>query len=324
MLAVDSLQKENIQAEVFVYDTKVGNADSLLDNLKQQNASLIIASLNNPDEQKMFSNFALANHIPLISATYPNDAGVSENPFFIKVNPTLQTHVEAIYKYVRKYYSKYKILFITKNGFLEDKIKTTFSLSNQITNPLQYRLAELPDNFTIDDLSPFLDSTKQNIIICGSLNESFATNIFQTINNAKIYKSTIIGMPDWDGIKEINKPQTNTNTSIIYSTSYNFFQNDSLVKKIGSLYKNKTSGKPSDMVYKGFEMMYHFTHLLEKYSADFLNHLSDKDFSLFDNYNFEPAKMNNSTTVPDYFENKNLYFVKKLNGNIISITQLSN
>ena len=324
MLAVDSLQKENVNAEVFVYDTKDANTDSALNDMKLQNIQLIIASFNNAAEQKIFSYFSISNNIPLISATYPNDAGISANPFFVMLNSTLQTHIIAIQGYLKKYFSKSKIVFITKTGFLENKIKTIFSTANQTDKPLQYRLAELPDNFSTDDLFPLLDSTKQNVIVCGSFNENFAINLYNALINSKSYRATIFGMPDWDGIKELNKPQQTTNISIIYSTPFDLLTTDSAQQKIETLYKENFTTKPSDMVYKGFEAMYHFTHLLALNNHDFINHLSDKDFSVFDHFNFAPVKLTGASFYPDYLENKSLFFIKKVNGKIISVTPFSN
>src|SRR6476660_5472706 len=98
MLAVDVLQKEQANIEVWVYDTKKKDTDinAILKGMSFQNFSLIIASLNNTDEQKAVSDFSFYYNIPVVSATYPNDANVTDNPFFILLNSTLKTHVDAV------------------------------------------------------------------------------------------------------------------------------------------------------------------------------------------------------------------------------------
>ena len=68
------------------------------------------------------------------------------------------------------------------------------------------------------------------------------------------------------------------------------------------------------MVFKGFEAVYMFTKLLVKDPDNFMNHLNDKDIKVFCDYTFRPVRLNNDVAIPDYFENKHLYFIKVLNG----------
>src|SRR3954467_11574555 len=60
MLAVDALQKEHANIEVWIYDTKKKGTDinTILKGMAFQNFSLILASLNNTDEQKAVSDFS--------------------------------------------------------------------------------------------------------------------------------------------------------------------------------------------------------------------------------------------------------------------------
>ena len=81
-------------------------------------------------------------------------------------------------------------------------------------------------------------------------------------------------------------------------------------------YLKKFRIKPSDMAYKGFETVYLFTRLLAKYPNDLINHINDKSEKVFCEYNIRPVMLKKENTTPDYFENKHLYFIKLLNGNI--------
>jgi ABC-type branched-subunit amino acid transport system substrate-binding protein len=324
MLAADSLQKEGANIEIHVYDTKKKDESisTIINEMKPLNFSMVIASFNNTNEQKIVSDYSFSNNIPLISSTYPNDAGIISNPFFIMLNSTFKTHVEGIYKYAYNNYSGSKIMFITKQGFLEEKIKNVFTALNQLPHLLKYNQITLTDNFLPDNLLPLMDSTKQNVIICGSFDQNFATRLVQTISAANVYNTTVLGMPDWDGIKALNQNESD-GVQIIYSTPFNFSRNDSMYATIVSAYKQKYYAHPSDMVFKGFETMYHFTHLLLQYKTDFINHLSDTSFKISNNFSIQPVKLNTASFVPDYLENKTLYYVKKLNGKIESVTQMA-
>jgi hypothetical protein len=56
---------------------------------------------------------------------------------------------------------------------LEDEIQSIFTEMGKTTPaiPLKYKTIELSDVFTIENLQNVLDSNRQNIVICGSVNE---------------------------------------------------------------------------------------------------------------------------------------------------------
>ncbi len=324
MLAVDSLNKEHINAEVWIYDTKKANTNitTILQSMKWLSFSLIIASLNNSTEQKAVSDFSFANNIPVVSVTYPNNTGISANPFFVLLNSTLQTHVAAIYRFVEENYSYNKPLFITGSGASERKILSDFKANDSlIKNHFAYKVLELNNNVSFDNIKPYLDSTKQNVIVCGSLNTGFASSLVTALGDNPKYKTTLIGMPNWDGVKKLLNNNYN-NIDIVYSTPFYYAPNDSLVKTITLDYRTKFVGRPSDMVFKGFEAMYHYTHLLSTDSIAFISHISDTSNLATNRFLVQPVMQNVQSLIPDYLENKHLYFIRNNSGSVVAVQQL--
>jgi len=316
-LAIDSLNAEGQSLSVLFYDSK-SNTQSIKEILASdplQDVSMIIASFNHRNDIKPLANFALNKQIPLISMTYPNDGGVKANPYFALVNPTLTTHVEGIYKYLQKNYPTEPILYVKRTGALEDMIEGLFQDLNKKTPalPLKIRTVSATDSTNIASFNAILDSTKTNIIFCGSLNENFGINLVKSTATNKNYKAVLIGMPTWDAIKDLGK-----GTEIIYSTPYKYNRTDKLAQYINTSYRNKVSGRPSDMVFKGFEAMYHFGKLLIKHQNNIVTQLSDNSFTLFNEFDFVPVK-SKSENIPAYLENKRIYYIKKIDGLIKSI-----
>ncbi len=321
MMAVDSMQKENVEVEVWVYDTrkKGQTVEDLEHEMEEQNFSLIIASISNVAEQQSLSSFAFNKNIPFISATYPNDAGISSNPFFIIVNSTLKTHVESIYDYVQRNYVGDKVYYVTRKGQMEERIKNYFDAMKSKTYPLKYKTIVLPDNFTAANLLPLIDSTTESVVICGSLDENFGLNLVHILSTAPSSNQlTAVGMPTWEGLKELWKDDCR-NVNLVFSTPYHFDHTDNVIAQLTSLYQAKFNNHPGDMVFKGFEEMYHFTHLLLVYKNSLPNNLSDHSFKIANDFDFQPVRLSTSSYVPDYLENKKVYFVKLLNGSVISI-----
>ena len=316
-LAIDTLNAEGQSLIVLFYDSKSNtqSVKQILETESLQDVSMIIAAFNNRNDIKPLADFALKKQIPLISMTYPNDGGVKANPYFALVNSTLTTHVEGIFKYLQKNYPTEPILYLKRSGALEDMIEGLFQDLNKKTPalPLKIRIVSANDSTNIASFNEVMDSTKTNIIFCGSLNENFGINLVKTTAANKSYKSVLIGMPTWDAIKDLGK-----GTEIIYSTPYNYTRTDKLAQSIIQIYRSKVSGRPSDMVFKGFEAMYHFGKLLIKHRNNIATQLSDNSFKLFNEFDFVPVKTNGES-IPAYLENKRIYFVKKTDGVIKSI-----
>ncbi len=318
MLAIDSLNIEKAPVEVFFYDSKstTDPVEEVLEKPELTDISLIIASFNSRSEVKPLADFALQHNIPLISSVYPSDGGVTANPFFVMVNPTLKAHIEAIYKYLHRVYPLENITLFKRNGAIEDMILSVLNSINKKTPgiPLKLKIIELSDEFTPEQVTTNLDSTRKNILVCGTLNEAFGMNLVKAVSSSKNYRSVIMGMPTWDGIKDLGK-----DAEIIYSTPYNFSRTDKLSVQLTNKYRAKYAGRPSDMVFKGFESMYHFTKLLLKYGNGLINNLSSKEYKLFNDFDIQPVNPDKENFLPDYLENKKIYFIRKLDGQVKSI-----
>ncbi len=319
MLAVDSLNAEKQPVEVVFYDSKSikGNTNSAILDSTLADVSLIIASFNNRNEIKPLADFALEHEIPLISATYPNDAGLTENPYFILINPTLRTHLEGIYSYLQRVYPTSTMTMFRRKGAVEDMIQNSFAeiAKSSKSVPLKIKTVELTDSFTTSQVISYLDSSRQNIVICGTLNEAFGINLVKSLSESKKYRSIAMGMPTWDALRGVDR-----NVEIIYTTPYHFIRTDKIGLDITNAYRTKFSGRPSDMVFKGFEAMYRFTKLLIKHEGSLMKNLSDKSLKLFNEFDLQPVKAySNNPNAVDYLENKKLYFIRKMDGQIRSV-----
>ncbi len=323
MMAVDSLSKEGTNVEFSIYDTKQSNQSlaQILLAPDLNNVGLMIANISNTLELKQFSQFAISKNIPLISATFPNSVGVTENPFFVLLNSSFPTHLEGLYKYILRFHPTNNIIAFRRVGATENFIKTYINELNKTSRPvsLNIRWIDLKESFTPVDIYKNLDSTKNNIVLVASPAESFSLKVVKILSGNESYRCTAIGMPTWDAIKELNSRDCR-NVELVYSTPFvytsrNYLLANELIKR----YREKYNSRPSDMVYKGFETTFHFTKLLVKHKHDLINNLSDKDFTLFNQFDLQPIKIKKSNTKPDFIENKKLYFIKKQEGNIKSI-----
>lgn len=320
-VALDSIKIKEANIQAFVYDSKSysKNIAYLIRNNKLDSLSLIIGHSRDAD-YKQLAEFALLKNIPFVSVTYPNDGGVTANPFTIILNSTLKAHCEGIYSYLLQSHPTDKLFLLRKKGTQEDKIANYFkAINEQDGKPLLNILTiDIDSNFNADALAKNIDSNRNTVLIGASLDENFAKNVaLASYNIHTSYPLTLIGMPNWDGFSSLRKKDVFEDFPIYFTTPYFNTKWDVFSKQLIAAYAKKYKSKPSDMAYKGFEAVQLFTKLLVAHPNDFMSNLNDKAGKVFCDYNFKPVVLNKETSpTPDYFENKHLYFIKILNGSV--------
>ena len=320
-LALDSMKlSPNQRIQAFIYDTKSYKlpVDKLISSHQLDSLDLIVGSVKDI-EYKQLADFGLKQTIPFISATYPNDGGITSNPFLVVVNSTLKAHCEAIYGFLLQNYGTDKILLVRKKGQQEDKIESYFKMINEPDNKplLNLQILTVDSSITADQLRKKLDTSLQTIIVGGSLVENFAMDLTAACYDLRDrYTITLVGMPNWDNFKSLVKKDQFEDFPVYFTTPYYNNKLDDYSRMLMTGYAKKNKGKPNDMVFKGFESTYLFTSLLMAYPGDIMNHLNDKQFKIFSDYNFRPVMLKKGNTIPDYFENKHVYFIRILNGTV--------
>lgn len=316
-LAIDSLKKEGVQLDIHVYDTRASQQqfDSLLASEDFKQTDLMIGQVKDATEAVKFANLAATLNIPFVNANLPNDQGIANNPNYVILSPTLQTHCNGIYRFLQKNYSLQEIIVFRKKGTTEDRIRNYFAEFEKTTTvKLKLRYIMLEDNFTQDKLEVYLNEGKPNICVAGSFDATFAQNLCQQL--ALLSKANmpnvVIGMPTWEQM-DFEKSQYK-NLEIIYGTAFYIAPAGKLASSVSENFKTSFYSRPSDMVFRGYETLYHFGHLLKLYGHNLGSSLSDKKYMLFGGeFDIQPV-INRATMTLDYFENKKLYFVKKLDG----------
>jgi hypothetical protein len=315
-LALDSLNKENVPLEVFIYDTR-SSKETILQQLNKpemDSIELIIAHCSGT-EVKIFADAGLKKNIPVINVNLPNDGGVTANPFFVMLNSTLKTQCEGIYKHIQKYYSLTPLIVFRKKGQLEDRIKMYFDDfgKNTMSIPLHLKYVDLTDSFTVNQLKLHLDTTEQTLCIAGSLDENFGKRLTQQLAELKKqkYLALVMGMPTWDGIA-FNKPEYK-GIEIVYSTPFYHPKVDKVSLSITNHFNKIMFARPSDMIFRGYEITWKYAKLLMQYGKDIASNLANKQSKIFTDFDIQPV-LNKQNMTLDYFENKKLYFLKWQDG----------
>jgi ABC-type branched-subunit amino acid transport system substrate-binding protein len=313
-LALDSLQQQGYKLQVLICDSKSrkNNISSLIRNKNLETTDLIIGALNSPELREL-SNFAREKQINLISATYPNDGGVSNNPFLLITNSTLRTHCEALQNYVQDAFATKNIVLFRRNTATEARIAADFKAAyEKMESSKKSKIREVVWNEAISDaeLSKYLMADRPNICIVTALDEAGAKSLLRKLSiQAPSYPLHVFGMPSWDILK-FKEPELK-GMQIYYSSPYFNDKTDAFSRYITDYFKRVYKSRPSDMAFKGFELTYYFVKQLSSNGVYFNKSVNDPSKKVFTNFNYQPVYLKEGEDRPDYFENKNIYIIQK-------------
>lgn len=315
-LAIDSLQKEGAVMDFHVFDTRSVTKPlyKLLQDSLFNNIDLMMGHVS-AYEAKLLADAAGKRKVPFVNVNFPNDAGVTKNPYYIVLNSTLFSHIQGLYRFLQRNYALSNITVFTKSkGPLENLFREYITTIEKSTAsvPLKLRFVTLLPTFTSRDILKNLDSNITNICIVGSLDVQFGQLVCEQLSEvSNSYTSTIFGMPTWD-IVDFTKPLFR-NLEIFYSTPFYIAPTDKTAVALNSHFKTRFYSRPTDMVFRGYETVYHFSRLLLQHRMDFHSAIAVKKFRIFTDFDIQPVTDSLSLSV-NYFENKKIFFVKKVDG----------
>jgi hypothetical protein len=318
-LAIDTIEKnENHLIHYTIYDIQSKSqkiqklqSDGVFDSL-----DLIIGNVSGSDF-KSLANISSSKNIPFVSVTFPNDAGIVNCRSTIILNPTIQVHCETLFNYVLENEPLTNMIYLSKTGQQESKIKSFYDKQNKgVGNATLLRWKEyiVTDSSALIDekkLLNLLDSTRDNIIICGSLDEKFGGQMIKIASKLKKYKISLFGMPSWESIPELsNKDYEDL---IIYFSSSFYNTNITESKMIDEKFAKRTNAKPSDIVYKAYESTLFFTSALIQNGKNMISNLTENGSATFTTYKIKPV-YNQDFSAISYYENKKLYIIRQEKG----------
>lgn len=323
-LALDTLQTQGARVQCVIYDIRSAGQTipELISNHQLDSIQLIIASVSGSDYATLAA-FAQMRGIPFVSATWPNDGGVTANPYACLLNPTIATHCEGIYHFIRMNHPTHQIIYVRRSGPMEDRLEGYFKKLNDDGNgtPLLPIQTVNVDTVSAAALLPLLDSNRYAVIVCGSLDDAFGASLVRTCSSlASSYPMTLIGMPSWESNRFLESPDLRQ-MPYLYSTAFLNPDLDSLGNQYAftQRFTGLTRTKPGDMAFRGYESVFLFTNLLIRYGADMFAHAGDGGFQTYTPMDIKPVFLQVNSATPDYYENKHIYILRRQNGVIAKL-----
>jgi hypothetical protein len=318
-LAADTLSHLGYHIDLFVHDVtdSTKTPEKLIATHVLDSSDLIIGAV--PSKYiAPIAKFAKAHNVNFASVLLPYDAGMKDNPWFIIMQPTLQTHCEWLGGYLerergvgRAGSGKAPVL-LYRNTVPSDM--NNIALMNIDTNAVRrFRLNKLNDPSQIKKL---FDSTAVNTLIMPILDEKFCENMLQKLGDwFPRYKFEVYGMPSWKSISTLRKADAWPNIAVYFTAPFYFDATTASGQAVVNAYKRSTGNeRPSEMVYRGYESLYWFAYLLGKYGTIFNEKLSDNGFAPFTRFDIKPVWTKDDNLL--YLENRHIVLYRYSAGNV--------
>lgn len=313
LLSARRLNSEDIKIDLHIHDAgeEGKNVQQLLVAGSLQNSDLIIGYLQS-EQLEGVAQFAEKNRINFLSAFSPSDAGISGNPYFVILQPTLETHINKIASFGERTFPGIRPVFLyADKTAVQKESKDMFekALKNKQWDSLScFKFLNNPQL-----LINLLDSNQTNVIILNLLSYQEAATVLKKLKDLPGgYKFSVLGMPTWKNLPGISNNKTYQNIDIYFSCPFYFDLRSVRGNAFALNYRNAFGGNPSEMVFRGYETLYWAALLLNNYGTIFNNHIQDSRMAPYTRYDITPSW--SSKNKFEYLENKNLYIFHYNNG----------
>ena len=309
---------EGIRIELSAYDS--WNSDSvtaqILKKPELQKMDFIIGSASSYTA-KLVAEFCKVNHILNIQPFTPSKSLTSENPYHLKIAPTIDSHIDNLFQSILDSFTDANIIIYSPKTERSYPVALRFDSLFKMYNAgadVKYQVSLLNTsdqtvNGLKSSLTELISHSKPNILIITSYDEPFVQSTLRTVMEKK-GKATVIayGMPTWLSgdilrLDYINDMHTRISDAFFADTSKtetrNFFTG----------YDAQFHAEPSKYAYLGFDVMNFLLRSVKAYGKDFLSQIITQRFTGV-GYKFDIGQVMKNSTTLNYYENTHVNVLK--------------
>lgn len=319
-IAADSLKKANFNIDIYVHDVAslLESADMLVRKNVLDTADLIIGAVPGKDVP-LLANYARGKHVNFVSATSPADGTVRDNQYFTMLQPSLRSHCEWIADAIAENRSKGKALLFHRTYIQADD--NAYRYLTEDTNARKIFLPVLCNNLPKpQDIAGLIDTAGVNTVVVAVMDITYADSVLRVLKHD--YPRTrfnVYGMPTWGNMTSIVKPGMYPNLSINITTPFIYDPSNASIQYVDKVYRKEYGGKPQEMVYRGYEVMFWYANLLMRHGTIFNKQYSNDEVAPMTKFEIRPQWDNAGNVL--YMENRRIYVHRYENGAVETLRQ---
>lgn len=295
MLAVDSLTKLGLNADIFVYNVEedVEQAKQLLQNPELTSMDLIIGPLYS-NSFTLIADFAESYQIPIVNPLSTRDEILYDNPYVFKLQPSEDDQFKMLVDVLNKDFARAQIFIARHNPYREtlvfDKLRDVLN-RELLTRPLPFTDLYHEIVYTRDSLYTFEHNAtpdEDNVVVAYSESKVFVLDILRSLNELRdTFNITVIGMPKWKEIDGLELVQLNNLNTHIFAEDYINYQSEA-VRLFVRKFRGKYFTEPIKYGFDGYDTGWYFLSALLKFGDDFLDCIGHYQLDMLNNgFHFE-------------------------------------
>lgn len=307
LIAADTLKKLGYKLDIYVYDVsdELESPTTLVNTDAFAGSDLILGLLSSSDFPTVAA-YSRKHHVNFVSALSPSNQGITDNPYFTLLQPTLESHCGAVEEYIYKKNGNITPIMLYRSKVSVDSSAYAYFTSN---NAIEYR--ELPcDSMPArEQILPLLSKDGKNVLVMPILSDRYAEGILSNLYKwFPEYDFEVWGMPSWDNMAGLRRSDAFPNVVVYFTNPYYFDATTASGRAVADAYKAKYGSKADNMVFRGYETMFWYAYLLKKYGNVFNTQLWDNGGAPFTRFNVKLVKNKDGQLM--YNENRHVYLYR--------------
>ncbi len=272
MLAVDSLQKKGLNAEVHVYDVvdEKGYVNKLLEKPEMKEMDLIIGPTSK-DRITELNKWASENSVHVVCPVQQPNNVLLTSPNMSKSVPSSITLWTSMARYIFDKHKDDNIIIVDSKNIDDRKLVNSFKEEwKRLTGDTLMNVVIVNDasSFTIKEK---YKAGENNIVIAPTNDKKVIGTLFKVLGEGNI---TVYGTETWDDMESISV--ANRNKYHIHFPQTTFIEYGSArVQKWIEAYRRKFKSEPGNYSVSGYDIMMYYGMGLKNYGRAFPNHFAE-------------------------------------------------
>lgn len=269
VLAMDSLRKSGLKAELYVYDIDqdADKARQLVSKPVLKEMDLIIGPFFK-NSFGVIAEFARSNDIPLVNPLSTRSDILTGHPEVFKVLPPRSAMPSELAQLVKKRFMDDQVILIHQG--MPQQVQAVESLKSAIEKATDKHVIMV--NYAVDSISGFTrkaSTTEPNLVIIYAENEAMPLEVISRLHERRTtYSMTLVGLPEWDEFDHIENQYLMDLNTLLFSETFTDYS-DSLTWDFIRSFRGRYATEPLELGYQGFDVTWFFMHALMQFGPEF-------------------------------------------------------
>lgn len=295
LMALDSMKKSGMKAEVYVYDITEDTTRmrALLQKTELKQMDLIIGPIFG-NNFKIATQFALKNKIPIVNPFSSRNGIVKNNPYVFKIIPSDSIISSYISSYITDSLPESNIIFIANDQknindkYYRDAIKNDAIKKNIKTLTISNNVCK---SYESDCVNKNIKTNKANIFLCNFEGEVAVSNFVRYWQEKRDTLAIVFASTNW-GLYDNIEIEYFLKLNLHITETFFIDYNDTLVKIFGANFMSKFSTEPNEIAFQAYDIGMFFMKSLYENGVNFPKFIKAYD-GLTSRFVFQQNKANN-------------------------------